>query len=505
MVFEPEKLPWKSLLSAMTPQLEKLVADVTAAAVAVALSRGLAFNQETIAETVAAWMPGYITAWEKAIVETTTDRVTAAVAAYTAGDIGIDEMLDRVDKLFDPARAELIAVSETTRVFDVVNGFINENAGVERVRFLTVRDPFVCPICQEYDNQVYDVDDAPQPVEDTHYGCYPAGVLVVPGGKTRTATTRDYRGEIVIIRTAAGHELSCTPNHPVLTASGWVPAGGLREGDYVISSTSEVIRIRDYDNQVPSPIEEVTSAFMGNLGVTTRKVPVSAPDFHGDGIGSKIAVVGTDRLLWDSRHASRSQKFLQHMFAWGVMGKQRLPSVRAFDAFRDGHYTSPRGLVGGISLGRTLFSRHRCPLQSLGFRLPTALYPMPLQAARDKQARNAEGVSYGILRNSRFVHRDQGGFIDLGSPSFRNPDKSVLDSIARDAEVRRNIADTLTGQVAADDIVSVERKRLEAHVYNLETSLGFIVAAGVVTSNCRCFLAPEIPEAESREPVTVAA
>lgn len=65
MVFEPEKLPWKSLLSAMTPQLEKLVADVTAAAVAVALSRGLAFNQETIAETVAAWMPGYITAWEK--------------------------------------------------------------------------------------------------------------------------------------------------------------------------------------------------------------------------------------------------------------------------------------------------------------------------------------------------------------------------------------------------------------------------------------------------------
>lgn len=189
MAFAPENLPWKSLLAAMTPQLERLVADASAAAVAVALSRGLAFREDAIADAVAAWMPGYVSAWEKAVVETTTDRVSAAVAAYTAGDIGLDEMLDRVDKLFDPARAELMATTETTRVFDIVNGFINENAGVERVRWLTVRDFAVCEICAGFDNQVYDVDDAPQPVEDSHEGCRCYLAPEIPEAESREPVT----------------------------------------------------------------------------------------------------------------------------------------------------------------------------------------------------------------------------------------------------------------------------------------------------------------------------
>lgn len=169
--FDAEALPWTEMLSALRPALMSLVEDATAAAIATALTRGLDFDVDSVAEAVAELVPGYVKDWEKEIVASTTERVSAMVKAYASGVYDLDELMDRVDKLFDPERAELIAVTETTRIFDVVNQIVNAEAGVERVRFLTVRDPWVCPECAQYDNQVFDVDDAPHPPEDTHPGC----------------------------------------------------------------------------------------------------------------------------------------------------------------------------------------------------------------------------------------------------------------------------------------------------------------------------------------------
>lgn len=181
--FDAEALPWTEMLSALRPALISLVEDATAAAIATALTRGLDFDVDSVTEAVAELVPGYVKDWEKEIVASTTERVSAMVKAYEVGVYDLDEMMDRVDKLFDPERAELIAVTETTRIFDVVNQIVNAEAGVEKVRFLTVRDPWVCPECAQYDNQVFDVDELPEIPVHPNCRCFAAPVV-------REATSR---------------------------------------------------------------------------------------------------------------------------------------------------------------------------------------------------------------------------------------------------------------------------------------------------------------------------
>lgn len=181
--FDAEALPWTEMLSALRPALISLVEDATAAAIATALTRGLDFYVDSVTEAVAELVPGYVKDWEKEIVASTTERVSAMVKAYEVGVYDLDEMMDRVDKLFDPERAELIAVTETTRIFDVVNQIVNAEAGVEKVRFLTVRDPWVCPECAQYDNQVFDVDELPEIPVHPNCRCFAAPVV-------REATSR---------------------------------------------------------------------------------------------------------------------------------------------------------------------------------------------------------------------------------------------------------------------------------------------------------------------------
>lgn len=183
--FDAEALPWSEMLSALRPALMSLVEDATAAAIATALTRGLDFDIDSVTDAIAELVPGYVNDWEREIVASTTERVTAMVRAYEIGEFDLDELMARVDKLFDPERAELIAVTETTRIFDVVNQIVNAEAGVEKVRWLTVRDFAVCDICAPLDNQVFDADDAPVPIEDTHVGCRCFTAAEVPEATSR--------------------------------------------------------------------------------------------------------------------------------------------------------------------------------------------------------------------------------------------------------------------------------------------------------------------------------
>ena len=157
--FDIDALPWAAMEEALGAALAHTIASATDGAIAAALARGLDFDMDMVAEAIAEMIPGYTDAWLAEVIQTTQDRTAAAVARYTAGEIGIDELMASIDTLFDPARANLMATTETTRLFAVVNDVINSQAGVEKVRWLTVRDPWVCPECAPFDNQIFTVDE----------------------------------------------------------------------------------------------------------------------------------------------------------------------------------------------------------------------------------------------------------------------------------------------------------------------------------------------------------
>lgn len=128
------------------------------------------------------------------------------------------------------------------------------------------------------------------------------GDTIVSGPRATQSFSRYYEGEMTELTFASGGFLSVTPNHPILTPDGWVPAGFLNKGDYVIRCLdgNRITRGIPDEYQVPSLIEDIATSLGVAGGVVPVSVPLSPEDFHGDGIGSKIAIIRSNSLLRDS-------------------------------------------------------------------------------------------------------------------------------------------------------------------------------------------------------------
>lgn len=165
------KLPLDALRKLLSSALISTIAEAAQQAIAAAQAVGLNFDRDRVMRAILAMTPDYTAAWLDEVVATTEKRIADAVAAYEAGTISADDVLKRVDLVFDASRAELISSTETGRLFAVLNETIYNAAGVEEQRFDTVRDPFVCPECEEFDDQVYAVDDPDAPEIPVHPNC----------------------------------------------------------------------------------------------------------------------------------------------------------------------------------------------------------------------------------------------------------------------------------------------------------------------------------------------
>lgn len=334
-------------------------------------------------------------------------------------------------------------------------------------------------------------------VPGDHEGCFPAGTVVsgpVPSG----ATLRWYEGEMVELSFASGDLLTATPNHPVLTDQGWVPAGSLDERDRVVrcEGRDRISRLVPDHQQMPSPIEEVVRSVGERAGVVARRVPVAAEHFHGDGVGSEIAVEWTDRFLRDRLDTALGQP----------PGEQRLGRRHSHPA------PLPRS-------GRPAESIHRVRPATLRVVRRGDDSPVLLGATTGgvdllNGARIAEGFARldqpGLDRLAR--HRVGGREIDhrlTGPVSLDDPRQRLEGAthVGRRPVTNRHApgseqtyhrrggdtvleADLLRGHlphgVVLDDVVSVRRFPFRDHVHNLQTTPGWYIANGVVVHNCLC-------------------
>jgi hypothetical protein len=73
-------------------------------------------------------------------------------------------------------------------------------------------------------------------------------------------------------------------------------------------------------------------------------------------------------------------------------------------------------------------------------------------------------------------------------PSFSEP---ICDRETADANSLRDCVDAFTGLVTTDQVVNIE-VNTEAHVevFDVTTLSGSYFASGILTHNCRCYLAP---------------
>lgn len=322
-----------------------------------------------------------------------------------------------------------------------------ENADlIDRIQWVATLDTHTCPRCMALDGETFALAEGPRP--PLHFNCFPGDALVTTSSRVRAASKRWFDGEIIVARTSSGREFTCTPNHPILTPRGWTPAQALNLGSKVVC---DLRRQRPtgadrHHYDVPARIHDIASAFFASRAVRAEPMPISAEHFHGDGIGSQVAVIGTDRFLRRHFHPAPREHGLQLAFNGSL---------------RPNHCLSCSCLLAS-NIEANFYATNRVM----------------------RGAGEALSFVFGRLRHA--AEHGLGAIARRDSVVTQDP----LNGTTRDAERICERLHAGAGDVVADDIVFIERRIFSGHVYNLETEDSLIMADGVVTHNCRCTTTP---------------
>jgi SPP1 gp7 family putative phage head morphogenesis protein len=442
----------------------------------------------------------------KGITEAMDQRISRSLAQGIAEGRGAREIARQLAEDVSNVgitRAKVLARTEVigAHAEATLNSF--EEAGVDGVEveseFATARDSRVCPQCRGLEGRRFTLQEA-RGVIPVHPNCLPGDSLVLSRDGIAAASKRRYDGDLIVIRTAAHRELRCTPNHPILTAQGWLPAHVLNVGDHVISDGGiewEAGAVRDDRENVPARIHDVAETFFEARQVATVQVPVSAPDFHGDGLEGDVAVIGTDRTLHASRHAAFGKQLEQSSF---VIGRDRrgvpLSGLRGLAKLIKAALSSEGGIVRRDDLRAPFGFGHLCPLHALGFASSANFAAGELQHAIDRAPRHSVALRDRVAGLARLVGRDNfsGGQVGRATDGAVVGAEKADDDFRRDAELARKLLSGDAGPVFLDKIVARDVVDFRGHVFNLETPRGFYSANGIVTHNCRCAWIPVVKE-----------
>ena len=443
----------------------------------------------------------------KTIADNATDKILSTLANYY-GDysMSLTDLEAQLRPWFSAEKAYQVGVTETTRMGTANALLIAEQTGATEFEFDDSNDILVCSECSdEAAGSPYSLGDAVD-YPPLHVNCV-IGSTRVSANHVTGVTERLFDGRLVIIETAGGRQLSCTENHPILTPRGWVAAGLLDEGcDVICGASSQGPSLREQDeDDAPATIEQVARAFRRQRRVFATEVPVAAPDFHGDGFGSQIAVVATNGLLRDSSNATVRKHLRKHRFSLADVYRVLLMRQRAQAVLGFGGLAATGSGVGGLAVAPVLFGR------ATGHHEPVRLcQPAPLHARFQQHATNyiaaaAEGTGQGLLRFSRQIAGDH--TVGRQLTAQLGTDTGILCD-DHDASSREVAGDGASGQAVAlsndglgvtaavvvDHVASKRRIDFHGHVFNLQTRSGRYGANGIITHNCRCRLALLLPD-----------
>lgn len=319
------------------------------------------------------------------------------------------------------------------------------------------------------------------------------GSTFVSSSLSVAGTRQRYDGEIVVLRTAAGNDLAVTTDHPVLTLQGWVDAGCLREGMYVLRSgpADRVLGGVPDEYEMPTRIEEIFRAACVSFG---GALPAATQYFNGDIGAGKVDVVPTNRELWNRTFPYFHQQSVGASFAisheLALSGSRLCPRHHV----RFERRSSPRSVMGSGSLSGALRSGHLVGAVAAGLTSSAGSDPGGHDDSPNGSPRESELLSQGVLREPSEVQVDDftGWVAPSLSPWYRQSVQPVNERVGTDPDGAARLLKRLPRQVEPDRIVQLYRINGTHDVYNLQTTSGWFVANGIITHNCDCSVVPII-------------
>lgn len=377
----------------------------------------------------------------------------------------------RVEKIFaDPMRAYRIATTEISRAQHAGQLMVAKESGVVTHKtWLASSD--ACDQCLDLDGRSVGLEEpfyvdpkggsyAEVQFPPMHPHCLlPETTVISP--RTVMAMKSYFSGTCYRVEFSDGYNLSCTPNHMLLTPGGFLPAKSLMEGDYIVcrSHINRVLSSGPYDNWSPSRIKDKFNSLLKSVGMSTSTVPVSSEYLHGDAAfcQGNINVVGSYSLLRNVLNFWEDYKyFVEEPLLQDFHFAESFDSNSLFDF--SGHFNRLASLCGMGSL------RHFHSLLNSHDRVGLQTVP---------------SINFGPT---------QGIDNSMGSTSVSFSESSGGDSlrIFIDELLNRNIVKLLS-------LRHVKPFQYEGLVYDLMTQDSlYYTANGVVNSNCMCTMTEDL-------------
>lgn len=389
-------------------------------------------------------------------------RETLAVARYrvelVAAGLTAEKVEARAAKYaahLHRARAERIARTELSNAYNHGqleamrqardDGYLTD----VRKTWETALDELTCPECSALNGETVGLDENfSNGLESSpaHPRCLlPSTRCITPGGFVSGVRAR-FSGPVVELVFSGNSKISVTPNHMFLTPNGFAAAYQLRKGDdiFYCPDFERILSGHPYNNGAPSLIEDVIGAFSESLGMTTRIVPVTAEDIHGDGrfCNGDIDIIGPDGLLGNTGKAFFFQHGKALPFDPGSPDAALFPGDRDFTAMFKSMARAADGIMGGLRKPSAFFGR-------------------------------------------RATHADEHGHASIAGldAAFQEPPSN---SAPRDVERLGQCLFRFPGLIATDKIVDVQYFSFHGFVYDLQTPTSLYIANGLLSSNCRC-------------------
>ena len=278
---------------------------------------------------------------------------------------------------------------------------------------------------------------------------------------------RPYSGKIMRFNLRNGDGIRVTPNHPIFTTRGWVPANEIKKDDKVLKR----VQMNAFGIGGAEPNHGYASAkeIFSFLNVPFGAERVSGGDhqFHGDGIvDKKVHVVSTNSFLREGWNSSAHEKICQSIFSDPHMASAFFAALGDKDSLFISMGDASNRVVRCNHLIASLNGTHARPFDFFRFTGASSLNSQIQENSLDGGSADSKMCGNSLFADPRFVKAFDllGGEMDfvMGLGSFFS---------------HAEISDIGVEEYSGD-------------VFNFETDCGMYMANGVLSSNCRCFAEP---------------
>lgn len=326
-------------------------------------------------------------------------------------------------------------------------------------------------------------------------GCFPGDMPVTLENGVLHLWRAHFHGPMIHVYVGTDL-LKGTPNHPVLTARGWVPLGLLNEGDDVVcmaQQRGDVVR-NEEDHPVTTfheLFETLALHFGADMGVDGRRF-----DFHGDlpdGDVDQISLVNDDLPLGLEAGAVKDvvKLLLTHTDGWmrsavfggegEVLGEDStgLTHLPISDLRADAGVAEATGLAG-------CSDRDAIPQQDIA-NVGSGIF-LNAQMGSDLCSRHAGFVEPYDVRRHRVP-------VDPSNRSNAPSAQLLAEVVRREADRGSRVFHLGARLYEFRSVVEKSVRDFSGHVFTMETTTGnySVSAASVQAKNCGCLSRSIIP------------